>query len=68
MWSFRKWKLGEVNALAKLKNVSKTELINKIIADELAIGSAESKINRMDDAIDNLSIQRDSLLEHYVSG
>jgi hypothetical protein len=28
----------------RLKNVTKKELIDKIIADELAIGSAESKL------------------------
>ena len=52
----------------RLKNVTKKELIDKIIADELAIGSAESRLERMDENIENLSIQRDNLLQHYISG
>lgn len=39
-WAFRKWKMSEEEALKKLQQVSKKELIDKIIADELAIGSA----------------------------
>jgi hypothetical protein len=39
-WAFRKWKMQEIDAKEKLKNVSKRELIEKIISDEMAIGSA----------------------------
>ena len=39
-WAFRKWKLAEEDAREKLKGVLKKDLINKIIDDELAIGSA----------------------------
>ena len=54
--AFRRWKLSDAIAREKLKDVSKGDLINKIIADEMAIGSAQSKIDRMDDAIENLNI------------
>jgi len=43
-------------------------LIQKVIGDELAIGSAKSRLERMNEAIDHLNIQRDSLLTHYISG
>jgi hypothetical protein len=39
-WAFRKWKLSEEDARAKLKSVLKKDLIKKIIDDEMAIGSA----------------------------
>ena len=57
-WAFRKWKYQEADAKEKLKQISKNELIDKIIQDEMAIGSTQSKINRMDEAIENLSMQR----------
>lgn len=53
-WAFRKWKYQEADAKEKLKEVTKTELIDKIIQDEMAIGSSKSKIQRMEDAIENL--------------
>lgn len=67
-WGFRKWKLQEEVAKEKLKNVTKKELIDKIIQDELAIGSAKSRLDQMDENIENLNIQRDNLLHHYISG
>lgn len=61
-WYFRKWKLSEEIAKDKLKDVPKKDLIEKIIQDELAIGSAQSRLDRMDEAIENLNIQRENLL------
>lgn len=52
----------EEDAKSRLKDVSKKQLIDKIIQDELAIGSAKSRLERMDDSIENLNIQRDNLL------
>ncbi|CDW85127.1 UNKNOWN [Stylonychia lemnae] len=67
-WYFRKWKLQEHHALQKLKDVTKKELIDKIIQDEHAIGAAQSRLERMDDNIENLKIQRENLLGHFKSG
>jgi tRNA(His) 5'-end guanylyltransferase len=39
-WAFRKWKFGEQIAAEKLKGLTKADLIEKIVGDELAIGSA----------------------------
>ena len=38
------------------------------MADENLIGSSKSRIQRMDQAIDHLNIQRDNLLEHFIKG
>lgn len=43
-------------------------MIDKIVADENLIGSSKSRIQRMDQAIDHLNIQRDNLLEHFIKG
>lgn len=67
-WYFRKWKLGEIIAKEKLKDIPKKDLVEKIIQDELAIGAAQSRLERMDEALENLNIQRENLLEHYISG
>lgn len=40
---FRKWKYSDEQGLNQLKDLSKNELVDKIITDELAIGSAESR-------------------------
>jgi len=48
--------MSEEIAKEKLKTVSKKELIDKIIQDELAIGSAKSRLDRMDENIENLNI------------
>jgi hypothetical protein len=48
-WAFRKWKLSEEDAREKLKGVLKKDLIKKIIDDELAIGSASHRIERMEE-------------------
>jgi hypothetical protein len=61
-WAFRKWKYSEEIARQKLKDLTKTDLVDKIVADEMAIGSAQSRIHRMDEAIDHLTIQRENLL------
>ena len=58
-WAFRKWKWQDEIARQKLKDMSKKELIDKIIADEMAIGSGQSRLARMEEAIDHLNIQRD---------
>jgi hypothetical protein len=55
-WYFRRWKLGEEIAKEKLKQVPKKDIIEKIIQDELAIGSAKSRLERMDEALENLNI------------
>jgi hypothetical protein len=55
-WYFRKWKMCEHEAMEKLRDVPKKELIDKIIQDELAIGSAQSRLQRMDENIENLYI------------
>jgi hypothetical protein len=39
-WAFRKWKCSQVDGRGQLKEMTKTDLIDKIITDELAIGSA----------------------------
>ena len=48
--------MSEEDARDKLKHVLKKDLINKIIDDELAIGSAQHRIERMDETIENLGI------------
>jgi hypothetical protein len=55
-FAFRQWKYADANTLAKLKTVTKKDMINKIITDELAIGSATSRVERMEDAIDSLNV------------
>lgn len=60
--------MGEEDAREKLKNVLKKDLVKKIIDDEMAIGSAQHRLERMDEQIENLGIQRDSLLQHYIAG
>ena len=67
-WPFRKWKLGEVYAKDKMKALNKKELVDKIIADEMAVTSAKTRLERMEDAIEHLNIQRDNLLQHFISG
>jgi len=61
-WAFRKWRDSEEIAKSKLKSLTKKELVDKIVTDEMAIGAAKSRLTRMDEAIDNLNIQRDNLL------
>lgn len=67
-WAFRRWKHSEDDARQRLKRVLKKDLIKKIIDDEMAIGSAQYRLERMDETIENLGIQRDSLLQHYIAG
>jgi hypothetical protein len=55
-WAFRKWKDHDKHAAKKLKHLTKQDLIEKIITDEMAIGSAKSRLSRMDEAIDHLQI------------
>lgn len=54
--SFMRWKYGMQDAKKKYDHVAKQELIDKILADEQIIGSTESKLGRMDDAIENLAL------------
>jgi len=67
-WAFRRWKLSEEDARSRLRGVLKKDLVKKIIDDEIALGSAQHRLERMDEAIENLGIQRDSLLQHYIAG
>jgi len=55
-WSFRRWKYGDQIDKEQLKDMHKKDLVEKIISDELAIGSAQSRIERMDEAIEHLNI------------
>jgi DNA-binding transcriptional MerR regulator len=55
-WFFRRWKLQDEDAKHQLKQVLKKDLIKKIIGDELAIGSAQHRLQRMDETIENLGI------------
>lgn len=48
---FNKWKYDLADAKKKYDHVKKEDLIEKILADEQIIGSTESKLGRMDDAI-----------------
>jgi hypothetical protein len=59
---FKKWKYDKADAEKVLSKLSKRQLIDKIIADENLIGSSKSRIQRMDQAIEHLNIQRDNLL------
>lgn len=61
-WPFRKWRFQEEDARAKLAHMTKQDLVDKIVADEMAIGSAQSRLSRLDDAIEHMNIQRDNLL------
>ena len=65
---FRKWKFDKADSEKVLDKLSKKQLIDKIVADENLIGSSKSRIQRMDQAIDHLNIQRDNLLEHFIKG
>ena len=55
-WMFRKWKDQDKHASKRLKHLTKQDLIEKIITDEMAIGSAKSRLQRMDEAVDHLQI------------
>lgn len=65
---FKKWKYEKADAERVLGKLSKKQLIDKVVADENLIGSSKSRIQRMDQAIDHLNIQRDNLLEHFIKG
>lgn len=65
---FKKWKYEKADSEKVLNRLSKKQLIDKIVADENLIGSSKSRIQRMDQAIDHLNIQRDNLLEHFIKG
>jgi len=66
--AFRKWKYDMADSQKKLLDLSKGQLVEKIIADENLIGATESKLARMDDATDHLAIQREQLLGHFIRG
>jgi len=65
---FNKWKYDLHDAKKKYDGVKKEDLIEKILADEQIIGSTESKLGRMDDAIENLALQREHLLGNFIRG
>lgn len=65
---FNKWKYDLHDAKKKYDDVKKEDLIEKILADEQIIGSTESKLGRMDDAIENLALQREHLLGNFIRG
>ena len=54
------------DAEKKLEELSKQELIDKIIADENLIGSTESRLDRMGNTIDTLAFQRENLFGHFL--
>lgn len=53
---FYRWKYENVDAQHKLRELSKQQIIDKIIADENLIGATEARLTRMDDAIDHLAV------------
>lgn len=65
---FKKWKYDLADAQRKLEGLSKQDLIDKIIQDENLLGSKKSKLDRMDYTVDNLAIQREQLLGHFIRG
>lgn len=65
---FKKWKYDMADAQKKLLGLSKQDLIDKIIQDENLLGSKKSKLDRMDLSVDNLAIQREQLLGHFIRG
>jgi regulator of replication initiation timing len=65
---FKRWKYEKADSEKVLARLSKKQLIDKVVADENLIGSSKSRIQRMDQAIDHLNIQRDSLCEHFIKG
>lgn len=65
---FKKWKYDRADAQKKLDGLSKQDLIDKIIQDENLLGSKKSKLDRMDFTVDNLAIQREQLLGHFIRG
>lgn len=66
--AFQRWKYDMHDAQRKLFDLSKQQLVEKIIADENMIGATESRLQRMDNAIDLLAIQRQNLLGHFIRG
>lgn len=65
---FNRWKYDAHDSQKQLMHLSKGELMEKIITDENLIGSSESLLQRMDEAIEHLAIQRENLLGHYIRG
>lgn len=65
---FYRWKYDMADNQKKLLDLSKGQLIEKIIADENLIGATKSRLTRLDDAIDHLAIQRENLLGHFIRG
>lgn len=65
---FKKWKYDMADAMKKLDGLSKQDIIDKIIQDENLLGSKKSKLDRMDLTVDNLAIQREQLLGHFIRG
>lgn len=65
---FQRWKYDAADAQRAMAHFNKQQLIDKIIADENLIGATEQRLQRMDEAIDHLAIQRENLLGHYIRG
>lgn len=65
---FLRWKYDAADSQKQMMGLTKQQLVDKIIADENLIGSTESRLQRMDEAIDQLAIQRENLLGHYIRG
>jgi hypothetical protein len=53
---FQRWKYDAADSQKQMMHYTKAELMDKIIADENLIGSTESRLQRMDEAIENLAI------------
>ncbi len=65
---FQRWKYDAYDSQKQMMTLTKQQLVDKIVADENLIGSTESRLQRMDEMIDQLAIQRENLLGHYIRG
>lgn len=65
---FRRWKYDMADQQKALAGLSKQDLIDKIIQDEQLLGSKKSKLEQMNYLVENLAIQREQLLGHFIRG
>ena len=65
---FRRWKYDMADQQKALAGLSKQDLIDKIIQDEQLLGSKRSKLEQMNYLAENLAIQREQLLGHFIRG
>lgn len=49
---FQRWKFDAADSQKQMLHLTKQQLVDKIVADENLIGSTESRLQRMDEAID----------------